>query len=59
MMYANPKYDISDEVLDNLGANLSNRKSKSKPGGSTSPGSKTGSSGETPAGGTESREPKK
>jgi outer membrane protein len=26
MMYANPKYDISDEVLDQLGASLSGRK---------------------------------
>ncbi|MEI6154405.1 MAG: OmpH family outer membrane protein [Deltaproteobacteria bacterium] len=30
MMYANPKYDISDEVLDNLGASLSGRKGKGK-----------------------------
>jgi outer membrane protein len=63
MMYANPKYDISDDVLDNLGANLNNRKGKGKTGGSTSPstgGSKPASSIEQPAGtGTESREPKK
>ncbi|MDP4280547.1 MAG: OmpH family outer membrane protein [Bacteroidota bacterium] len=26
IMYANPKYDISDEVLDNLGATMTNRK---------------------------------
>lgn len=29
MLYANPKYDVSDEVLDNLGATMSNRKGKS------------------------------
>lgn len=28
MMYANPKYDVSDEVLDKLGASLGGRKSK-------------------------------
>ncbi len=33
MMYANPKYDISDEVLDQLGASLSGRKKgKAEPG---------------------------
>jgi len=36
MMYANPKYDISDEVLDNLGASLGNRKGKTKPGAASS-----------------------
>ncbi len=30
MMYANPKYDISDDVLDNMGASLSGRKGKDK-----------------------------
>jgi len=30
MMYANPKYDISDDVLDQLGASLSGRKGKAK-----------------------------
>ena len=65
MMYANPKYDISDDVLDNLGANLNNRKGKGgKTGGSQPPsssgGTKQNSSIEQPAGGgTESREPKK
>jgi outer membrane protein len=62
MMYANPKYDISDDVLDNLGANMSNRKGKGK-SGSSAPGSqsggKSGGSNETPSSGTESREPKK
>jgi outer membrane protein len=28
MLYANPKYDVSDEVLDNLGAAVGNRKGK-------------------------------
>ncbi len=51
MMYANPKYDISDEVLDNLGASLSGRKSRDKG---------TGTQGGTnPGGGGDSREPKK
>ncbi|MDP1620826.1 MAG: OmpH family outer membrane protein [Bacteroidales bacterium] len=66
MMYANPKYDISDEVLDNLGANLNNRKSRSNTGSSSSSSSpsstsspKTGAAKEPPAGGMESREPKK
>ncbi len=71
MMYANPKYDISDDVLDNLGANLNNRKGKGKTGSSSPTGTKPSGSGEPssgtksdspnekPAGGTESREPKK
>ena len=50
MMYANPKYDISDEVLDNLGANMNNRKGKSKPGGSPTSGTKSAGSGQTPPG---------
>ena len=29
MLYANPKYDVSDDVLDNLGATMSGRKGKS------------------------------
>jgi len=59
MMYANPKYDISDEVLDNLGASLSNRKAKGKTGGTPPAGTKTEEPKEVPDGGTESREPKK
>jgi len=39
MLYANPKYDVSDDVLDNLGATMSNRKGKSTtPGGTQKPG---------------------
>ena len=30
IMYANPKYDISDDVLDNLGAAMSGRKGKNQ-----------------------------
>ena len=44
MLYANPKYDVSDEVLDNLGATMSNRKGKTTTGGtqkSADPGFKT------------------
>ncbi|MEI7724081.1 MAG: OmpH family outer membrane protein [Bacteroidota bacterium] len=59
MMYANPKYDISDEVLDNLGANLNNRKGKGKTSAPPPSGTKTSGSKDAPAGGTESREPKK
>lgn len=59
MMYANPKYDISDEVLDNLGASLNNRKGKAKTGTTAPTGTKSGESKEVPSGGTESREPKK
>lgn len=33
IMYANPKYDVSDEVLDNLGATMTGRKGKSGSGG--------------------------
>ncbi len=66
MMYANPKYDISDEVLDNLGASMSNRKGKAKPAGSTTPGAppspsgaKSGDTRETPPGGAVEREGRK
>jgi len=71
MMYANPKYDISDDVLDNLGASMNNRKGKSKPGAAPSSSSKPGNtgggispgsdSGINPGtrGGSETREPKK
>jgi outer membrane protein len=59
MMYANPKYDISDEVLDNMGANMNNRKGKGKTGSTAPSGAKSGGSADGPAGGTESREPKK
>ena len=41
MLYANPKYDVSDEVLDNLGASQSGRKGKPQPGGTQ----KTGTQG--------------
>jgi len=40
MMYANPKYDVSDDVLDKLGASLGGRKgksSKTESGGGTEP----------------------
>ena len=67
MMYANPKFDISDEVLDHLGANLTNRKGRAKAGstpasvpkqGGTTGGTNTNINS-NPVGGTESREPKK
>jgi outer membrane protein len=37
IMYANPKYDISDDVLDNLGAAQSGRKGKNQPAGGNTP----------------------
>jgi outer membrane protein len=38
IMYANPKYDISDDVLDNLGAAMSGRKGKNQqPSGNQQP----------------------
>jgi outer membrane protein len=56
IMYANPKYDISDEVLDNLGASMSGRKGRNQPaagGDKTSGGSKEnqGGSGKSQPGG--------
>ena len=48
ILFANPKYDISDEVLDKLGASLSGRKNKgSKPGdtGGGKPGDNSGGGG--------------
>jgi len=53
MLYANPKYDVSDEVLDNLGASLSGRKPRST-GQGTQPAS--GGASQKPAGGTSVRE---
>ncbi len=52
MMYANPKYDISDEVLDNLGASLSGRKGKSKSESGGTPAGNPGSKQDNPAKGT-------
>ncbi|HTX89059.1 MAG TPA: OmpH family outer membrane protein [Bacteroidales bacterium] len=52
IMYANPKYDISDEVLDNLGASLNGRKGKggqqptTGQGGQNNPPSNVGTSGQ-------------
>jgi outer membrane protein len=48
MMYANPKYDISDDVLDKLGASLGGRKGKS--GQDAAGGSKSGGTGDTKSG---------
>jgi outer membrane protein len=50
MLYANPKYDVSDEVLDNLGASMSGRKGKTPAGGVQKGGDtniKDGKSGDT------------
>jgi len=53
ILFANPKYDISDEVLDKLGASLSGRKGKgSKPGDAGVPKpSETGGGKSTDTGG--------
>lgn len=39
MLFANPKYDVSDEVLDNLGASQSGRKGKGQQSGGDKGGS--------------------
>lgn len=49
MMYANPKYDISDDVLDQLGASMSGRKKAGA--GTGAPAGSTRDSGTKPAGG--------
>lgn len=55
MMYANPKYDISDDVLDNMGASPGNRK---KPGGtSTTPSQTQPSAPAKPQGGSDEQRP--
>jgi outer membrane protein len=46
LMYANPKYDISDEVLDNLGTSSVNRRRATPP--STSGSGTSGSQGTPP-----------
>lgn len=40
MLYANPKYDISDDVLDNLGASMTGRKGKTDTGPGSTKGEK-------------------
>ena len=57
MMYANPKYDISDEVLDNLGASMGTRKSRS--GSGTQEKSNVPSAAGTGEDTRESKEPRK
>lgn len=56
MMYANPKYDISDDVLDNMGASPGTRK---KPAGASSSPAQTQPSApaKPQSGGDESRPP--
>jgi len=55
MLYANPKYDISDEVLDNLGASMSGRKGKNPPGGVQKGGDTGPKEGKTPDAGIKER----
>lgn len=45
MMYANPKYDISDDVLDQLGAAMGSRTRSQSPGGSAGSGDSGGKGG--------------
>ena len=50
MLYVNPKYDLSDEVLDNLGAAMNGRKGKggtAKEGSNSAPKSGTNSNTNT------------
>lgn len=55
MMYANPKYDISDDVLDQLGASLSGRKKgksdAAEPKGAGTQGGAGGGTSAEPQGG--------
>ena len=53
MLYSNPKYDLSDDVLDNLGVSFSARK-KSTPAAGTSTGTSN-----PPSSGNQKAEPKK
>lgn len=68
IMFANPKYDISDDVLDNLGAAMSGRKGKNQPAASTKEqpggggkeqpgGTKPQQGGEKPQGGGQGTQP--
>jgi outer membrane protein len=60
MLYVNPKYDLSDEVLDNLGAAMSGRKGKSQ--GASKSGSNpppTSGGNEPKSGGTTQPPPRK
>ncbi len=61
MLYANPKYDLSDEVLDNLGAAMAGRKAKSQSATKSSMPSKstnTETNTETPPTKTDMSQPK-
>ena len=55
MLYANPKYDVSDEVLDNLGASMSGRKGKNPPSGVQKGGETGTKQGQTPDAGIKER----
>ncbi|MEI6884964.1 MAG: OmpH family outer membrane protein [Bacteroidota bacterium] len=57
ILFANPKYDISDEVLDKLGASLSGRKSRSAPNKGGDQG--TQGTGGNPGGAAKEQPPKK
>ncbi len=58
IMYANPKYDLSDDVLDNLGAATTNRKRSQPAGGSaTQPTQQPSQGKQQPAGQPEIKQP--
>lgn len=61
VMYASPKYDISDQVLDNLGAATTNRKKSSSvtPSPSSSQQSKEAPMQQPSGGNTESAQPER
>jgi outer membrane protein len=59
MLYVNPKYDLSDEVLDNLGAAMGGRKGKGGQAGEKGGGNLPKSGGNEPKGGGTNLKPGK
>ena len=57
ILFSNPKYDLSDEVLDNLGANAAGRKGRATTGGQKGLESGSGSLKGNPGGGNNSSTP--
>jgi hypothetical protein len=59
ILFANPKYDLSDEVLDNLGAASAGRKGRSTTAGQKGlePGTGSGSSKGTQQGDNKTNQP--
>jgi outer membrane protein len=57
ILFANPKYDVSDEVLDNLGAASAGRKGRATTGGQKTPEPGSGTSKGTQPGDNKSEQP--